>query len=190
MVEPVLPPTTVTADQYRVLMSAFPTGVAVVTAVGAAGQPCGMTCSSLTSVTLSPPTLLVCLRLGTRTERAVRASGAFAVNLLSGTALAAAQLFAGPVADRFSRVRWAWSPGGLPRLTADAFAVAECAVAEASDISDHAVFFGRVERVTHSPATPLLYGLRQFCAWNPAEPAPPPAGDPARSPNRREVPDE
>ena len=190
MVEPMLPPGTVTADRYRALMSAFPTGVAVVTAVGAAGHPCGMTCSSLTSVTLSPPTLLVCLRLGTRTEHAVRTSGAFAVNLLSSTATATAELFSGPVADRFSRVRWAWSPGGLPRLTADALGVAECVVTEASDISDHAVFFGRVERVTQSPATPLLYGLRRFGAWNPAEPAHPPDGDPVRSPNGREVPHE
>lgn len=190
MAEPMAPPTTVTADRYRSLMSAFPTGVAVVTAVGAAGHPCGMTCSSLTSVALDPPTLLVCLRLGTRTERAVRTSGTFAVNLLSSTALATAELFAGPVADRFSRVRWAWSPSGLPRLTADAFAVAECAVTQGNDVSDHAVVFGRVERVTQSPATPLLYGLRRFCAWNPAESAYPPAGGPTRGPGRHEVPDE
>ncbi len=187
MVEPTLRPTTVTADRYRALMSAFPTGVAVVTAVGHAGQPCGMTCSSLTSVTLNPPMLLVCLRLGTRTERAVRASGAFAVNLLSSTALATAELFAGPVADRFSRVRWAWSSGGLPRLTADAFAVADCAVTETHDVGDHAVLFGRVERVVQSADTPLLYGLRQFGAWNPAESQATPAGPP-RSAYGREVP--
>lgn len=176
--ESTLLPTTVTADRYRALMSAFPTGVAVVTAVGAAGRPCGMTCSSLTSVTLNPPTLLVCLSLGTRTERAVRASGAFAVNLLSSTALATAELFAGPVADRFSRVRWAWSPGGMPRLTADAFAVADCVVTESHDVGDHAVLFGRVESVVQLPDTPLLYGLRRFYAWNPTESSARPAGRP------------
>jgi flavin reductase (DIM6/NTAB) family NADH-FMN oxidoreductase RutF len=175
--ERTLRPATVTADQYRTLMSAFPTGVAVVTAVGAAGQPCGMTCSSLTSVTLNPPMLLVCLQLGTRTERAVRASGAFAMNLLSSTALATAELFARPVADRFSKVCWAWSSGGLPQLTADAFAVADCAVTEIRDLSDHAVLFGRVERVAQSPDRPLLYGFRQYCAWNPAASAAP-AGRP------------
>jgi flavin reductase (NADH) len=178
VVESTLSSATVTADRYRALMSAFPTGVAVVTAAGAAGQPCGMTCSSLTSVTLNPPILLVCLRLGTRTERAVRAGGAFAVNLLPSTSRATAELFAGPVADRFSRVRWAWSPGGLPLLT-DAFAVADCAVTRTHEVSDHAVVFGRVERVVQSAATPLLYGLRRFCAWNPTESAAEPLAQPA-----------
>ncbi|MGH3530178.1 MAG: flavin reductase family protein, partial [Pseudonocardiaceae bacterium] len=52
----------VTPDDFRTLMSVFPTGVAVVTTLGQDGSPQGMTCSALASVTPYPPTLLVCLR--------------------------------------------------------------------------------------------------------------------------------
>jgi flavin reductase (DIM6/NTAB) family NADH-FMN oxidoreductase RutF len=51
-----------------------------------------MTCSSVTSVTLLPPTLLVCLRVGSGTLEAVSAHGGFAVNLLHEEARHAAEV--------------------------------------------------------------------------------------------------
>jgi len=101
------------ADCVRRLMSAFPAGVVVVTAVDPAGRPHGMTCSSLVSVTLTPPTLLVCLRTDSRTCHAVVSSAVFVVNLLRDKARAVAELFAAPVADRFDQVRWTPSPLGM-----------------------------------------------------------------------------
>lgn len=65
----------VSRDEYRDLMCSFPTGVTVVTTLDAAGEPFGMTCTSMTSVTLRPPTLLVCLRVGSATLEAVRNRG-------------------------------------------------------------------------------------------------------------------
>ncbi len=158
---------TATGDQYRALMSAFPTGVAVITSLTPDGDPCGMTCSSLTSVTMSPPTLLVCLQTGTRTASAVVRHGAFAVNLLCANAQPVAEMFSAPIGDRFSRIRWDHSASGLPWLSSDAFALAECAVTETLSVGDHVVAFGRVERIAYTAGTPLLYGLRQFATWDP-----------------------
>ena len=53
------PITRVTAADHMALMSSYPTGVAVVTAIDDDGNPHGMTCTSLASVALNPPTLLV-----------------------------------------------------------------------------------------------------------------------------------
>ncbi|HJQ03538.1 MAG TPA: flavin reductase family protein [Jatrophihabitans sp.] len=188
--EPTARPAAATVEQYRALMSAFPTGVAVVTASDESGHPFGMTCSSLTSVTLAPPVLLICLRLGSRTEATVRRRGAFAVNLLRSAAQATAELFAGPVGDRFARVPWAVSPSGLPWLTRDAFAVADCVVIESIEVGDHAVLFGRVGCVLQRQAPPLLYGLRRFSAWNPIEPPTPacPAASLPDPPRREKAP--
>jgi len=150
-------------DDYRGLMSAFPTGVAVVTAVGHAGRPHGLTCTSLTSVTLDPPTLLVCLDLRSGTLAAARHGGCFAVNLLHVRARRAAEVFASPTPDRFSQV--AWRPSvrtGQPWLSDDAFAMAECVVADATVVGDHAVVFGEVVHVEQTPDRPLLYGMRRF----------------------------
>ena len=77
-----LPAAVPETEGFRALMTRFPTGVTVVTAMDGGGRPQGMTCSSLASVCLRPPTLLVCLRTLSATQRAVEATGAFAVNLL------------------------------------------------------------------------------------------------------------
>ncbi|MFC9426717.1 flavin reductase family protein [Streptomyces sp. NPDC056987] len=152
-------------QHYRDLMSAFPTGIAVVTSLDAQGVPRGMTCSSVTSATLSPPTLLVCLRNGSATLDAVSATRGFAVNLLHDGGRHAAEVFSGPDPNRFSRVQWKQCRSGLPWLSKDAFAVAECRVSGTQEVGDHTVVFGEVARIAQTDGTPLLYGLRSFAAW-------------------------
>ncbi|MQY04648.1 flavin reductase [Actinomadura macrotermitis] len=153
-------------DAYRSLMSAFPTGVAVVTSIGADMLPRGATCSSLCSVTLSPPTLLVCLKAGSTTLEAITTRQSFAVNLLNAGARRAAEIFASPVADRFAHVDWRPTGAeGLPWLESDALAVAECAVAGMLDVGDHAVVLGEVVGAEILAGEPLLYGRRRFSAW-------------------------
>jgi flavin reductase (NADH) len=165
------PPRRASPDDYRDLMSAFPTGVAVVTSIDHNGRPRGMTCSSLSSVTLAPPTLLACLRTGSATHCAVRYHGSFAVNLLHAGGRHAAELFSSAVEDRFGLIRWRPSYSGLPWLVADAFALAECTVSGTAEVGDHTVVFGTVDEVIMARATPLLYGMRRFSAFC-AEPSP------------------
>ncbi|MFI2612895.1 flavin reductase family protein [Kitasatospora sp. NPDC018619] len=163
------PPGYASADDFRALMSDFPSGVAVVTALRPDGTPRGTTCSSLSSVTLSPPTLLVCLDGRSDTLAAVRDTGRFAVNLLHDGGRRAAETFAAKVPDRFERVGWRPAPGsGLPWLAEDALALAECRVSGLLETGDHTVVLGRVAAVVRAPGAPLLYGRRQFSRWVPA----------------------
>jgi flavin reductase (DIM6/NTAB) family NADH-FMN oxidoreductase RutF len=156
----------VPAGEYRELMSCFPTGVAVVTALDADGGTHGMTCTSLVSVTLHPPTLLVCLHRGSGTLKAVRARGCFGVNLLHAEARHTATLFSSPAPDRFEQVAWEPSEAlGVPWLTGDAFALAECRVVVISPVGDHEVVLGNVVNTVLHTRTPLLYGMRRFSAW-------------------------
>jgi flavin reductase (DIM6/NTAB) family NADH-FMN oxidoreductase RutF len=134
------------------------------------GTPIGMTCSSLCSVSLDPPILLVCLRSASPTLAAVLARGAFSVNLLHEDASAAARLFASGVEDRFARVRWASGPGStLPHLSEEAHTIADCTVWQRDEVGDHVVVYGRVLRVHEPPATPkpLVYGLCRYAGWPP-----------------------
>ncbi|GAB2750794.1 flavin reductase family protein [Kitasatospora kifunensis] len=158
---------TVAAAEFRTLMAGFPSGVSVIAARTPEGQPHGMTCSAVCSVTLEPPTLLACLRTGTRTLAAALASGRFTVNLLHEHARATAELFGSGAADRFSRVRWAWAQDGAgPHLVDDAHAVADCRVSTVHQVGSHTVVYGEVLRISQRPqAGPLLYGLREYAAW-------------------------
>jgi flavin reductase (NADH) len=157
----------VEVDDYCAVMSAFPTGVVVVTTVGQDGRPRGLTCSSLCSVTLRPPTLLVCLHTRSGTLEALQARGRFAVNLLHARGREAAEVFSSLVPDRFARVGWRPSQRtGLPWLVDDAFAFAECRTTRTSVVGDHAVVLGEVTEVAQTADVPLLYGLRQFSTWH------------------------
>jgi flavin reductase (DIM6/NTAB) family NADH-FMN oxidoreductase RutF len=158
-------PRHVNPADHREFMSCFPTGVSVVTTVGHDGTPWGFTCSSLCSVSLSPPVLSVCMGTWSRTLEATRECGHLAVNLLGVSGLGAAEIFASPEPSQFDRVQWrAAGRAGLPRIE-DAIAFAECRVIGTYAVGDHIVVFGEVMSADASMDVPLLYGQRQYAAW-------------------------
>lgn len=155
------------AVDIRPFMATFPTGVSVITAMGADGNPWGMTCTSLCSVTLEPPTLLACLRRGSPTLEAVLASGAFALNLLHDGARPTAELFASGAPDRFAQAVWRISVTCKgPHLIEAAHVIADCRVTNTEIVGSHVVVFGEVCQITRkSEALPLLYGFRRYMRW-------------------------
>ncbi len=160
------PVTTEDPAAFRELMSAFPTGLAVVTAMDRAGRPHGFTCSSLCSVGVAPPTLLICVSHRSATLAVIRDRGRFAVNLLHSNARHAAEVFASGRPERFSALPWTpTSRLGLPHLVTHAHAIAECAVTQTMAASDHVIVLGEVVAMAHRQAPPLLYGLRRYAAW-------------------------
>lgn len=149
------------------LMSNFPAGVVVVTTASPEGILYGMTCSSMVSVTLAPPTLLVSLRSSSPTLAAIRQRGCFAVNLLSVHGVYAARLFSSPTPSRFSRIAWKASPVmRLPWLVEHAFASADCQLAETYPVGDHMLTIGQVTIIHQSAGQPLLYGQRRYSAFS------------------------
>lgn len=152
----------------RPVMAGFPTGVAVITALGESRSPWGITCTSLCSVSLRPPILLACIRCESPTLSAMLDSGRFAVNLLHSGAQFAAELFASGARDRFDRIAWDMAEEfGGPHLGEAAHAIADCAVVASTTIGDHTVVTGRLYNasVAQQPR-PLLYGLRRYASWS------------------------
>ena len=151
----------------RDMMSRFPSGVAVVTTFDPDGAPRGMTCSSLCSATLDPPTLLVCLRADSPTTAAVTARGSFAVNLLHSGGRGAAELFASGIPHRFTRLSWLRPAVACgPHLPEHAHAVADCRVAQTIPTGSHLIVLGYATTITqYSSVSPLLYGLRDYHPW-------------------------
>ena len=76
------------STRFRAIMGHYPTGVTVVTAVDRDGTPVGLTANSVTSVSLDPPLVLVCVSEHSASLRAILGSGRFAVNILGGGAAA------------------------------------------------------------------------------------------------------
>jgi 3-hydroxy-9,10-secoandrosta-1,3,5(10)-triene-9,17-dione monooxygenase reductase component len=147
-------------------MGHFVTGVTVVTTFDGA-RPVGITVNALSSVSLDPPLVVVAVDRTRRIAPALRATGRFAVNILSEDQQALSDCFAGaPVTpDRESFCGAAWQPGptGLPLLDG-AVATLECSTVETIRAGDHDLLVARVDSLaaaTDHPM-PLLYYRRRY----------------------------
>lgn len=153
----------VSAQELRQAMAKFATGVAVVSSVEADGRIHGMTANSLTSVSLEPPLVLVCIARHRNTYRTLRDRGRFGINVLSQRQGAIAEYYA---RDRKTRagdvaVSWQLNARGSPMLEG-ALVFLECQVVARYDHGDHAIFVAGVEKVVTRPGQPLLFYGRGY----------------------------
>jgi flavin reductase (DIM6/NTAB) family NADH-FMN oxidoreductase RutF len=149
----------VAAAELRSAMGRFATGVTVVTSVDAAGTPVGTTANAVTSVSLDPPLVLVCLERASLTLRALREHGAFAVNVLAQTHLELSAVFARRGSEgAWAGVAHAMCSTGCPRL-AGGLAAIDCSVDRLYPGGDHEIVVGRVEEIHlgDAAAAPLVF---------------------------------
>src|ERR1700749_3045795 len=127
-------------------MRARASGVVIV-ACGEDEARSGCTAISLMSLSLAPPTLLVCLARSSSTLARLREVGAFSVSLLAPRPQALAHGFSGHSgvhgARRFDSAQWVTLSTGAPVL-ADAIAAFDCLVEEVIERHSHAIILGAV----------------------------------------------
>ncbi|WP_222723914.1 MULTISPECIES: flavin reductase family protein [unclassified Streptomyces] len=138
--------TSVEAASLRDVMSQFATGVTVLTVGGEHIH--AMTANAFSSVSLTPPTVLVCIAHSAVMFEELTGGGHFGVNILGAGQEPLARHFADKKRTlglaQFEDVKW--TPGahtGAP-LLADALAWLECDVIDAHVSGDHTIFVGRV----------------------------------------------
>ena len=143
--------------QFRHLMGHFPTGVTIVT-TAADGKKHGMTANSVTSVSLDPVMILVCLTREARTRAAIEQARRFAVNILGEHQEEISRRFAKPGTDHFEGLEAVEGPGGIP-LIPGCLAYLACSVHDVVVAGDHDVVLGTVEHCEVSPngGSPLLF---------------------------------
>ena len=143
---------------FRQAMRALSTGVAIV-ACGEGEQLCGCTVTSFASLSLTPPTLYICLARTSSTLAGVREAGAFSVNLLAARHEELAHRFSGRGGvhgvRRFEGARWGTLATGAPIL-ADAVAAFDCLVEEAIERHSHAIVLGAVVSLKEGANEPAL----------------------------------
>lgn len=145
----------------RSTMGRFLTGVAIVTTEDEHGEQHGMTISSLQSISLDPPILMIALNFGTRTGQALASGNRFAVSILSAKQEAIARRFAVRGGERFEGGAFEDSPSGIP-VVEGALAQAECSVFSHHVIGDHDVYFGMVEACRYREGSALVFAAGRF----------------------------
>lgn len=160
-------PPAVDAATFRRALSRHAAGVAIVTVRG----PAGLTVTSFSSASLTPPLVSFYIGHGSSSWPVVRAAGQFAVNLMGNGQEEIAARFARKGADRFGRqTQWALGPGGLP-LLAGATTQLICAVHDMVTVGDHELVVGRVaQAIIGSSAAPLLHHQGRFTRPAPRRP--------------------
>lgn len=143
-------------DLFRQLLGRFATGVTVVTTRDPAGRPVGMTASSVASVSLEPPLVLVCVARTNDMHPALEAAPRFVLNVLASDQEALSRRFAAEHPNRFDGIGYRESRYGLPVLERTV-ATIECDKQGEAPGGDHTVFFGLVTGGSVSDGRPLLY---------------------------------
>jgi flavin reductase (DIM6/NTAB) family NADH-FMN oxidoreductase RutF len=141
---------------FRTLLGAFATGVAVVTARDRDGRVAGMTASAVSSVSLDPPLLLVCVDRTTEFHQVLEAARHFGLSVLAGDQEDLSRRFASDVADRFTGVGYTVENRGLALLDG-AVAHILCEAWDARPAGDHTLFLGQVIGGEVFPRPPLVH---------------------------------
>jgi flavin reductase (DIM6/NTAB) family NADH-FMN oxidoreductase RutF len=157
----------VSAGDFRNAMRRLTGGVSVITA-GRGRDISGMTVTSVTSLSVDPPTLIVSVNRGASSWPLIRRYGFFGVNILNADQLDIAERFTGKDGlkggARFAGADWFTRASGAPLLSG-ALAAIDCEVEEVVERHSHAIVIGRVLDLQVSPRTAALaYWQGQYLA--------------------------
>src|SRR5262252_5366508 len=146
------------SEAFREAMRRFATTVSI---ISCAGDGCryGMSATAVTSLSVDPPALLVCVNKSTATHRVLSRGGRFCVNVLRSFHSQLSQAFSGKLKgeDRFRVGAWQETDDGLPFL-GDAQANLFCEIDRITDYGTHTIFIGLVyTAIVHADVDPLLY---------------------------------
>ena len=143
--------------EFRRAMGHFPTGVSILTTVHD-GERHGMTANSITSVSLEPVLILVCLMREARTALAIQRAGRFAVNFLAENQEQMSRRFGIAGQDHFDGLEVDEDLSGLPLLPG-CTAYLVCRVTDIVPAGDHDVVLAEVERAHERGGNPLVFHL-------------------------------
>jgi flavin reductase len=159
------------ADLFKLGMRRLAAGVSLITTLDEQGGRHGMIATSVTSVCLTPPSLLTCVNKTASCHDIVMRTGLFCVNLLPEGADDVAMRFS---SSKFRDVRFAEGEWGVLQTGAPALggsiASFDCRVTHTVEASSHTIFIGEVVSVKmpEQVAAPLLYLDGAFARCAPA----------------------
>lgn len=156
------PPADAVLDRnvFRDVIGRFASGVTIITTRND-GADLGTTASAVSSLSMEPPMLLICMNRTSETGRAILEAGRFVVNILGEDQADIAQRFARKGDDKFEGLEVARGLAGLPLLSGT-LGHLECRVAETATGGTHTVFLSHVEHAGASEGSPLTYYRGRF----------------------------
>ena len=149
---------TISSETFLAGLRGLVQPVGLITAAGN-GQRGGQTAVTISSATMDPPTMLVCIRQEVAVTELIKSSQAFAISFLADTQASIARQFSkeGSSAITAEDDRWYSAKTGAPMLKS-ALSSFECELTQVLPCGSHSLFFGRVVSMMTNDGDGLLYG--------------------------------
>lgn len=147
--------TPIDVGMFRTVMRHVASSVAVIT-TSHGGNLHGMTATAVSSVSASPPRILIVVNRSTRSHSLISGSRNFIVNILADHQRNLGERFSSKSDNRFEDVEHHLGWRGTPILTGAA-AHLECNLVSETEAETHTIFIGEVVGGGVSGASPLLY---------------------------------
>ena len=153
------------ADGFRAAMRQLASTVTLLTA-GEGEARRGLTATAVCSLSVTPPSMLICVNRFGEAHEAMTKAGHFCVNILADDQRDLALRFAGQGgsagAEKFSEAAWSSLSTGAPALDG-ALVNLDCEIASASPTESHTIFIGHVKAIRFGDSrSPLLHFDRDF----------------------------
>jgi flavin reductase (DIM6/NTAB) family NADH-FMN oxidoreductase RutF len=143
----------VSSADFRDAMRHLVGAVSVIT-VGLGDDITGMTVTSMSSLSVDPPSLIVSVNRSASSWPLLKRHGVFGVNILAADQRDIAERFSGKGglkgAERFAGTEWVARASGAPLLVG-ALAAIDCEVEEIIERHSHGIVIGRVREVQLGP---------------------------------------
>ena len=139
----------------RKIMGQFATGVTIIT-MDNGGETWGMPANAVTSVSLDPPLVLVCVERENQTHPRLTEAGSFVINILSAEQKDLSDRFASAGPKDCSGLDVSTGTTGAPILPGT-LGYVDCQVHQVVSAGDHDVFFGEIVAGELFEGEPLLF---------------------------------
>jgi flavin reductase (DIM6/NTAB) family NADH-FMN oxidoreductase RutF len=169
-------PLTINGPTLKDAMRQVAGGVCVITA-GLGDERTGLTATSAVSLSIDPPTMIVCVNRAASALPVIRVRRHFCVNVLGARHSAVADRFAGrggtKGAARYEEANWTALATGALALE-DALAAIDCEAEEFIERHSHVIVIGAVRALQVRDGRPLIYSQGEYGAIAPIENLPRP----------------
>jgi flavin reductase (DIM6/NTAB) family NADH-FMN oxidoreductase RutF len=158
----------VDTDEFRAAMGRFATGVTVLTTFSG-GHDHAMTANALTSVSMEPMLVLVCVEVEARFHDAITQSGVWGISVLAAQHRPVADWLSTqgrPLHGQLDRIAHRRGPVTGVALLENALATTECRTTDIHPAGDHSIVVGEVVSLstTTHPGEALVYYRSRYTA--------------------------
>jgi flavin reductase (DIM6/NTAB) family NADH-FMN oxidoreductase RutF len=127
------------------------------------GQNYAMTATSVSAISMAPPSMLVCINQSAAFHRALNNAQEFAINILSRAHVKISRLCSGGASGESRFETGYWDTRAVAPVLVDAQAAIICRKDKSLEYGTHTIFMGRITSISmNGDVDPLIYVDGQY----------------------------